>query len=72
MTTLLVNIGDEQEERALLDFLNSHKYNYITDTQPAGLSEGQKAEILRREQDFKAGKIKSEPWEEVRKRFLRS
>jgi len=28
MTTLLVNISDEQEERALIDFLNSHKYNY--------------------------------------------
>jgi putative addiction module component (TIGR02574 family) len=72
MTTLLVNISDEQEERALLDFLNSHKYNYITETQSSGLSEAQKIEILRREQDFKAGKIKSEPWEEVRKRFLRS
>jgi hypothetical protein len=72
MTTLLVNINDEQEERALLDFLNSHKYNYVTETQPTGLSEAQKTEILRREEDFKAGKIKSEPRKEVRKRFLRS
>ena len=72
MTTLLVNIADEQEERALLDFLNSNKYNYSTETQSDDLSEAQKTEILRRERDFKAGKIKSEPWEEVRKRFFRS
>ena len=28
MTSLLVNIKDEQEERILLAFLNSLKYNY--------------------------------------------
>ncbi len=72
MTTLLVDINDELEERILLDFLTSHKYSYRAETQQDGLSETQKTEILRRERDFKAGKIKSEPWEEVRKRFLRA
>ena len=65
MTTLLVDINDEQDERLLLDFLTSHKYNYRAETQSDDLSEAQKAEILRRERDFKAGKIKSEPWEEA-------
>ena len=71
MTTLLVNITDEQEERALLAFLDSHKYNYTTGVHPDELSEVQKEEILRREQDFISGKIKAEPWSEVRKRFIK-
>jgi putative addiction module component (TIGR02574 family) len=70
MTTLLVNINDEQEERVLLAFLNSLKYNYSTGVQSEELSEAQKEEILRREDDFRSGKIKAEPWEEVRKRFF--
>lgn len=71
MTTLLVNINNEQEERVLLAFLNSLKYNYSTGPQPEELSIFQEEEILRREDDFKLGKIKAEPWEEVRKRFFK-
>jgi hypothetical protein len=70
MTTLLVDISDEQEERVLLAFLNSLKYNYRTGDKSDGISDSQKDEILRREQLFESGKMKSEPWEEVRKRFL--
>jgi len=69
MTTLLVNIHDEQQERVLLAFLNSLKYEYSTDSQ-SEISDAQQKEILRRERDFKAGKIKTEPWEEAKKRFL--
>lgn len=68
--TLLVNINDEQDERALLAFLDSHNYNYSTGIQSDGISEAQKQEILRREADFQSGKFKTEPWVEVRKRFF--
>jgi hypothetical protein len=71
MTTLLVNISNEQEEKELLAFLDSHKYNYNTDTHSFDLTEEQKAEILRREADFASGKITSRPWSEVKKRFIR-
>ena len=71
MTTLLVNINDEQEERVLLAFLNSLKYNYSTGAHSESLSDQQEEEILRRENDFKSGKIKTESWEEVRKRFFK-
>jgi len=57
MTTFLVNIDDEQDERTLIDFLNSHKYHYTATNQSNILSGAQKEEILRRERDFKAGKI---------------
>ena len=70
MTTLTVNIDNEQEERVLLAFLNSLKYDYKTDVQH-DISDAQKEELLRRERDFEAGKIESEPWEDVRKRFLK-
>jgi len=71
MTTLTVDINNEQEERVLLAFLNSLKYSYKTDSQPEGLSDAQKEEILRREADFESGKIKAEPWKDVRKRFIK-
>jgi hypothetical protein len=71
MTTLTVNINDEQEERVLLAFLNSLKYDYTTGVQPTELPDAQKEEILRREQQFESGEIKSEPWTEVRKRFIK-
>lgn len=71
MTTLTVDINNEQEERVLLAFLNSLKYNYKTSQQSEGLTDAQQKEILRREQDFESGKIKAEPWEKVRKRFIK-
>jgi hypothetical protein len=71
MTTLLVNISNEQEEKELLAFLDSHNYNYNTDSHFYDLTENQKAEVLRREADFASGKITSEPWSEVKKRFIR-
>lgn len=71
MTTLTVDINNEQEERVLLAFLNSLKYNYKTEAQPEALTEAQQDEILRRERDFESGKIKAEPWDEVKKRLIK-
>jgi hypothetical protein len=70
MTTLLVNINDEREEKMLTDFLESHKFDYSREDD--FISDTQKEEVLRRDQAFKEGKIKSQPWVEVRKRFLKS
>jgi hypothetical protein len=71
MTTLLVNINNEQEERVLLAFLDSHKYNYVAGAQPDEILESQKEEIIKRELEFASGHIKAEPWEEVKKRFIK-
>jgi len=68
MTTLTVNINNELEERVLIAFLNSLKYDYKI-TAHHSITESQGAEIFRRERDFEAGKINAEPWEEVRNRF---
>jgi hypothetical protein len=70
MTTLLVNINDEHEEKMLTEFLDSNKFDYSREGDM--ISAAQQEEILQRERAFKEGKIKSQPWEEVRKRFLKA
>jgi hypothetical protein len=63
MTTLTVDINNEQEERVLLAFLNSLRYNYHTNADH-DLSEAQKNEVLRRHHLYQSGKMKAEPWKE--------
>jgi putative addiction module component (TIGR02574 family) len=67
--SIIVNPHSPQEEQQLIAFLDSMKFEYSTERYIDDISDIQKAEILRREADFKAGKIKSQPWSEVRKRF---
>lgn len=52
MTTLMVNINDEQEERVLLAFLNSLKYSYTTEST-------KKASLIYRKRKFCAEKGRS-------------
>ena len=56
----------------MLAFLNELKFTYRTNQDDVALSEEQQAEILRREKEFEDGKIKSEAWTEVKKRFART
>jgi len=72
MTTLTIDIHNEEEEKAVLAFLDKLKLTYRTSDDELSLSEEQQEEILRREKDFEEGRIKSEPWSEVKKRFARS
>ena len=69
MASLIVDINSEQEKRILLAFLNSLNYNYHTDESVIDLSEEQQAEILKRDQDFTNGKIKSFLWEDISKNY---
>jgi len=71
MTTLTIDIHNKEEEKALLDFLNKSNFTYRTN-EDFDLSEEKEREILRREKAFEDGKIKSQPWDEVRKRFMRT
>ena len=70
MTTLTVDIRNEEEAKVLLDFLNRSNFNYRTDDGHA-LSHEQEEEILSRERAYESGEMKSYPWEEVKKRFAR-
>lgn len=50
--TVIVNTHNEQQEKALLDFLDNLQYEYQS---TIVLSEEQEREVLRREQEFEAG-----------------
>jgi len=70
MTTLTIDIRNEEEEKVLLEFLNKSNFSYRTDDDYA-LSREQEEEILSRERAYENGEMKSYPWEEVKKRFAR-
>lgn len=70
MTTLTVDINNEEEEKAVLAFLNKLKLTYRTND-GTSLFEEQEQEILHREKEFEEGRLKSEPWGEIKKRFAR-
>jgi len=71
MTTLTIDIHNQEEEKALLEFLHKSNISYRTNDDLA-LSQEQEEEILSREKAFENGEMKSQPWEEVRKRFART
>jgi hypothetical protein len=58
-----------EEELKLITFLKEKNYEYINEDDAYYLSDIQKKEILRREEDFKAGKIKTCTIDEIRKHF---
>jgi hypothetical protein len=51
---VIVNPQNEAQEKALFEFLDSKQYNYQSDDN--ALTESQKQEILRRDNDYISGK----------------
>ncbi len=62
--TILVNTHTEQEEKQLLAFLDSMKYDY-THQENIFLSQEQQKEILQRDREYEAGEAKSYSLDEV-------
>ncbi len=62
--TILVNTYTEQEEKQLLAFLDSMKYDY-TQQENVFLSQEQQKEILQRDKEYEAGEAKSYSLDEV-------
>jgi len=71
MTRLTVDIHDENEEKALIAFLDSLKYSYTTidDSVEGGLTPAQEAEALRRMHAYEEGRMGTLSWEEVKERL---
>ena len=67
--TVTVNLHNEEQEKALIDFLEQMHYDYQSDN--ISLSEAQKEEILKRDNDFLAGKTTARDWNDI-KHELRS
>ena len=63
--TIVVNPHSKQEEKQLLAFLDSMKYDYTKEYEPAILSKEQQEEILERDRLYEAGQMKSYSLDEI-------
>jgi putative addiction module component (TIGR02574 family) len=65
--TISVNTQNEQEEKVLIAFLESLNYDYQTeDEEDVFLTDEQKAEILRRDNELREGKVTARDWSEIK------
>ena len=69
--TVTVNLHSEEQERILLEFLEREHYDYQSEYHEAGLTEIQKQEILKRDNDYLSGKTTARDWDDI-KRDLKS
>jgi len=65
--TVVVNTHSEQEEKVLLAFLDSLKYDYQTNDAELSLTDAQAEEILSRDKKFAEGKSTAKTWDEIKK-----
>jgi len=63
--SIVVNPHNQQEEQALLSFLDSKKYDYTKDSNHSILSEAQQLEILERDRQYEAGETESYSLDEI-------
>lgn len=63
--TIVVNPHNPTEEKALLAFLDSMKFDYTKEDSLTILSEAQQQEILERDRQYEAGEMKSYSLDEV-------
>jgi hypothetical protein len=64
--TVIVNPHSEEQEKALVEFLDRMQYDYQRDTDDLGLTELQKQEILKRDNDFINGKTTARDWNDIK------
>lgn len=65
--TVTVNLYTEQQEKALIDFLDSMHYDYQSseDEVDIALTDTQKQEVLKRDADFINGKTTARNWDDI-------
>jgi hypothetical protein len=69
--TVTVNLHTEEQEKALIEFLERMEYDYESLAENRPLSELQMKEVIKRDNDFIAGKTTARDWDDI-KRDLRS
>lgn len=65
--TVVVNTHSEQEEKVLLAFLDSLKYDYQTNDAELSLTDAQAEEILSRDKKFAEGNTTAKAWDDIKK-----
>ena len=68
MRTLIFNFHNEQEEKVLLAFLDSLKYDYrrIDEQETLQLSEKEVKGLLETKRDFLEGRTTARSWEDIK------
>ena len=69
--TVTVNLYSAEQEKALIDFLEKMDFEYQSEQDSFSLTDDQKQEILRRDNDFVNGKTTARNWDDI-KRDLKS
>jgi len=69
--TVTVNLYSAEQEKTLIDFLEKMHFDFQSDQEDFSLTDDQKAEILRRDNDFVSGKTTARNWDDI-KRDLKS
>lgn len=74
MRTLTFNFHSEQEEKVLLAFLDSLKYDYrhVDEPEDFQLSEEEVRGLLQTKRDFLEGRTTARPWEDIKRDLRRA
>ncbi|WP_162056140.1 hypothetical protein [Pontibacter pamirensis] len=74
MRTLTFNFHNEQEEKVLLAFLDSLKYDYRRVDEPEDflLSEEEVKGLLQTKRNFVEGRTTARPWEDIKRDLRRA
>ena len=65
--TVTVSLTNEDQEKALIEFLEKMHYDYQSDAADISLTEAQKQEVLKRDNDFLAGKTTARDWNDIKR-----
>jgi len=69
--TVTINLNSAEQEKNLFDFLEKMNFDYQHDQDSVVLTENQKEEILKRDNDFISGKKAARNWDEIKKELER-
>lgn len=74
MRTLTFNFHNEQEEKVLLAFLDSLKYDYrrVDEPEDFHLSEEEVKGLLQTKRDFLEGRTSARSWEDIKRDLRRA
>jgi hypothetical protein len=74
MSTRTFNLHNEQEEKVLLAFLDSLKYNYrrVDEQEAFQLFEEEVKGLLQTKRDFLEGRTTARPWEDMKRNLRRA
>ena len=74
MRTLTFNFHNDQEEKVLLAFLDSLKYDYrcVDEQETFQLSDEEVKGLLQTKRDFLEGRTTARPWEDIKRDLRRA